>query len=105
MPLTEVSIVGMIMSYQTTSIPSKQLIEMARAESFMVFTEVNKIRTTTLNALMSSQIISFDVVEEVDKVLKRELLESKRKHNHWLTMSEMRENLEAPLQVQTYKLG
>ncbi|CAH1592881.1 hypothetical protein ASL83_003462 [Vibrio parahaemolyticus] len=92
------------MSYQTTSIPSKQLIEMARAESFMAFTEVNEIRTTTLNALMSKpDLISFDVVEEVDKVLKRELLESKRKHNHWLAMSEMRENLEAPLQVQTYK--
>ncbi len=92
------------MSYQTTSIPSKQLIELARTESFKSFTEVNEIRTTTLNALMSKpDLLSFNVVEEVDEVLKRELLESKRKHNHWLAMSEMRKNLEAPLQVQTYK--
>ncbi|EJL6679517.1 hypothetical protein NMS42_002192 [Vibrio cholerae] len=48
-------------------------------------------------------LISFDVVEEVDKVLKQELLVSKRMHNHWLAMSEMSENLEAPLKVQTYK--
>ncbi len=64
------------MSYQTTSIPSN---------------------------MSKPDLISFDVVREVDEILKRELLESKRKHNHWLAMSEMRENLEAPLQVQTYK--
>ncbi|ATC60225.1 hypothetical protein [Vibrio anguillarum] len=92
------------MTYQTTSIPSKQFIELARAESFKAFTEVNEIRTTTLNALMSKpNLIGFDVVEEVDEVLKRELFESKHKHNHWLAMSEARENLEGPFQVKTYK--
>ncbi|MBF4342143.1 hypothetical protein EAY39_15365 [Vibrio anguillarum] len=93
------------MSYQTTSIPSKQLIELARTESFKSFTEVNEIRTTTLNTLMSKpELISFEVVGEVDELLKKELFESKRKHNHWLRMCQMRENLDAPVQIQTYKI-
>ncbi|MBF4374419.1 hypothetical protein [Vibrio anguillarum] len=93
------------MSYQTTTIPSSQLIDRAEAESFKAFSDVNEIRTATLNSLMSKpELISFEVVKEVDELLKKELLEKKRKHNHWLAMSKIRKNLESPIQVQIYKL-